>query len=218
MNVMTAAAQSPGLPFGRPLTRDDLARVPYNGKCELFDGTLVVTREGEPFTREDLEATPDDGHRYEIIDGVLVVTPAPDADHQGVSAQLYLLLHAACPPDLRVYYAPFDVELSARAIVQPDLLVTRRSDVQRRGITVAPLLTVEILSPSTRHLDLGFKRWQYEEAGCPSYWIIDPREPSIIALELRDGAYAQVGRATGEESLSLTLPFPVTVVPARLID
>lgn len=218
MSVMTAAAQARGLPFGRPLTRDDLPRVPYNGKCELFDGTLVVTREGYPFTRAELEATPDDGHRYEIIDGLLVVTPAPDSDHQGMLGKLYSLMTAACPPDLRVYFAPFDVELTARAITQPDLLVTRRSDVRRRGITVAPLLTVEILSPSTRHIDLGLKRSQYEEAGCPSYWVIDPRKPSIMALELRDGAYVEVGRASGEESLTLTLPFPVTVVPARLLD
>lgn len=217
MSAMTATAET-GLPYGRPLTRADLARVPYNGKCELFDGTLVVTREGEPFTRADLEATPDDGHRYEIIDGLLVVTPAPDSDHQGVLGELYSLLKAACPPDLKVYFAPFDVELTARAITQPDLLVTRRSDVRRRGITVAPLLSVEILSPSTRKLDLSFKRSQYEEAGCASYWLIDPREPSMVALELRDGAYVEVGRASGEESLRLTLPFPVTVVPARLLD
>jgi Uma2 family endonuclease len=134
------------------------------------------------------------------------------------ATDLYSLLRAACPSELKVYYAPFDVELTARAITQTDLLVTRRSDVRRRGITVAPLLAVEILSPSTSKLDLSLKRWQYEEAGCPSYWLVDPREPSIVALELLDGAFVEIGRASGEESLSLTSPFPVTVVPARLLD
>ena len=161
---------------------------------------------------------PDDGHRYELIDGSLVVTPAPVPDHQGASGELYLLLRAACPADLQVYYAPFDVELSPDTIVQPDLLITRRSDVTKRGITVPPLLAVEILSPSTRRFDLMLKRSRYEAAGCPSYWVVDPDEPSITAWELRDSAYTVAGQAAGEESVSLELPFPVTIVPARLLD
>ncbi len=173
---------------------------------------------GRPLGRAELEAMPDDGHRYELIDGSLVVTPSPVPEHQGSLLELAVLLRAACPPELKVYVAPFDVELAVDTIVQPDLLVTRRVDVNRRGIAVAPLLAVEILSPSTRRIDLMLKRSRYEAAGCLSYWVIDPHEPSILAWELRDGAYAEVGRASGGESLSLTQPFPVTVVPARLLD
>lgn len=173
---------------------------------------------GRPLGRAELESMPDDGHRYELIDGSLVVTPSPAPDHQGALGELYLRLRTVCPPNLKVYVAPFDVELAKDTIVQPDLLVTRRSDVTRRGIAVSPLLAVEILSPSTRHLDLMSKRSRYEAAGCLSYWVVDPREPSILVWELRNGAYVEVGRASGEESLSLTSPFPVTVVPARLLD
>lgn len=185
---MTTAAEAPGLPFAQPLTR------------------------------ADLEQAPDDGHRYELIDGSLIVTPGPMSSHQGASGELYSLLKAACPSDLKVYFAPFDVELTEDTVMQPDLLVTRRDDVLERGIAVAPLLAVEILSPSTRRFDLILKRSRYEAAGCTSYWVIDPHEPSIIAWQLRDGEYAEAGQASAEESLALALPFPVTVVPARLLD
>jgi Uma2 family endonuclease len=188
VNAMTAAAEAPGLPFG------------------------------EPLTRADLDAMPDDGHRYELIDGVLVVTPSPRPEHQGSLLELAVLLRAACPPELKVYVAPFDVELAPDTIVQPDLLVTRRADITRRGVAVPPVLAVEVLSPSTRRFDLMLKRSRYEAAGCPNYWVVDPEEPSIVAWELRDGAYVEVGRASGEQSVTLDLPFPVTVVPVRLLD
>jgi Uma2 family endonuclease len=173
---------------------------------------------GRPLTRADLEAMPDDGHRYELIDGSLIVTPSPSPDHQGSLLELAVLLRLACPPEFKVYVAPFDVELAIDTIVQPDLLVTRRSDVTPRGIAVAPMLAVEILSPSTRRLDLMLKRSRYEAAGCESYWVVDPDEPSITAWELRDDAYVVAGEASGTESVHLELPFPVTIVPARLLD
>lgn len=64
----------------------------------------------------------------------------------------------------------------------------------------------------------GLRRSRYESAGCPSYWVVDPDEPSITAWELREGAYSLAGEASGEESVSLELPFRVTIVPARLLD
>jgi hypothetical protein len=72
--------------------------------------------------------------------------------------------------------------------------------------------------PSTRRFDLMVKWSRYQEAGCPSYWVVDPDTPSLIAWELRDGAYAQVAKVTGDESVRLTSPFEVTVVPADLIS
>jgi Uma2 family endonuclease len=177
---------------------------------------------GLPFsralTRADLDDTPDDGHRYELIDGALLVTPAPAPRHQFGSAALHLLLAAACPAELRVLLAPLDVVLADDTVVQPDLLVARRTDFTERDLPVAPLLAVEILSPSTRRIDLMLKRSRYEAAGCRSYWVVDPDVPSIIAWELRDGVYELVGEVSGDDSLSLEQPYPVTVVPARLFD
>jgi Uma2 family endonuclease len=172
---------------------------------------------GGTFTRADLDAMPDDGHRYELIDGVLIVTPAPSNLHQTTSVGLTVLLHAACPPDLKLLHAPFDVVLGENTVLQPDLLVARRADFTERDLPKAPLLAVEILSPSTRRFDLMLKRSRLEAAGCESYWVVDPEEPSLVAWDLRDGTYVEVGKAVGEEEFRATRPFEVCVVPGELI-
>ena len=169
-------------------------------------------------TRDDLDAMPEDGHRYELIDGILVVTPSPSYRHQSAAGQLYLLLTTACSNDLKVLFAPFDVVLADDTVVEPDLLVARRDDFTERDLPGPPLLAVEVLSPSTRRFDLLLKRSRYEAAGCHSYWVVDPDVPTFTAWELRDGAYGLVGEVSGEQPLTLTAPFPVTVVPARLLD
>lgn len=173
---------------------------------------------GRPLTRADLELMPDDGHRYELIDGVLIVSPSPARRHQRGVGELYFLLRSQCPTDLEVLVAPFDVVLADDTVVEPDVLVFRRADGTERGLNGPPLLAVEVLSPSTRRIDLTLKRSRYEAAGCPSYWVLDPDVPSVTAWELRDGVYALAGQATGEESLALGLPYPVEVVPARLVE
>lgn len=170
-----------------------------------------------PFTREDLDGMPDDGHRYELIDGALLVTPAPGYDHQSISAELYILLRAACPADLRVLYAPLDVVLAVDTVVQPDLLVAPREAFTTRGLPVAPLLAVEILSPSTRRIDLMLKRSRYEAAGCDAYWVVDPAGPSITAWQLTDGTYRVAGQASVNEVLVVGRPFEVSVVPSQLL-
>jgi Uma2 family endonuclease len=181
-------------------------------------GSVTVLPRGRPLTREDLDAMPDDGHRYELIDGTLIVTPAPSPLHQTVSAALHLTLAAACPSELKVLYAPLDVVLAIDTVVQPDLLVARRVDFTRRDLPVAPLLALEILSPSTRLFDLDLKRARYEKAGCPSYWVVDPDVPSLRAWTLREGEYEEIASVAGAEPFEATLPFPVTIVPAALLD
>jgi Uma2 family endonuclease len=171
-----------------------------------------------PLTREDLDALPDDGHRYELIDGVLVVSPAPSVRHQRALARLHLALAPPCPPELELFFAPFDVALSDTTVMQPDLLVARRSDLTERDLPTAPLLAVEVLSPSTRRFDLLLKRSRYEAAGCAAYWVVDPDEPSLRAWELRDGAYVEVGHAVGPETFHAASPYSVDVTPAALTD
>lgn len=172
---------------------------------------------GRELTVDDLDALPDDGHRYELIDGTLIVTPAPRSDHQTAVVELVYLLRSLVPTDLQVFVAPFDVRLTAQTNLQPDVLVARRSDVTEANLPVPPLLAVEVLSPSTRHVDLGLKRSKYESLGTPSYWVVDPREPSITVWELDEGAYVEVGRAVGDQGLDLEQPFPVRVVPRELV-
>ncbi len=182
----------------------------------ILGAVTIPLPRSRPLTRADLDAMPDDGHRYELIDGVLVVTPAPSPGHQIVAGNLYSLLRAACPAELRVLFAPVDVAISDDTVMQPDLLIAARSDFTRRDLPKAPLLAVEILSPSTRRFDLMLKRSRYEAAGCASYWVVDPDAPSLLACELRDGAYLEVANVSGDEVFHATLPFAVEVRPADL--
>ena len=75
----------------------------------------------------------------------------------------------------------------------------RRADVGVKNIQLPLLLAVEVLSPSTRRKDIVLKRSKYEDAGIASYWVVDPEEPSIVAWELRDGRYVEIGRAVDDE-------------------
>ncbi|MGQ0843516.1 MAG: Uma2 family endonuclease [Sporichthyaceae bacterium] len=181
--------------------------------------TAFVAQHGRPFTVDDLETMPDDGRRYELIDGMLLVAPAPGWAHQEMSAAVYRQLFAIRPPDLRVLIAPFAVRASSDSEVQPDVLVTRYADLTAKNLPVAPLLAVETLSRSTRLYDRNLKQAYYARIGVRSYWVLDPTEPgSIAAYTLVGDRYREVGSAAGDEELALTEPFPVTVVPARLLD
>ncbi len=182
--------------------------------------TVTTLPRSRPLTWRDLEAVPDDGHRYELIDGALVVTPAPSYEHQRVALRLARLLDDLCPQDFVTLTAPFAVLLAEDTELQPDILVARRTDITHENLPAAPMLAVEVLSPSTRLIDLNLKKARYEAAGCPSYWVVDP-DPDhleLTAWELVDGAYVQVAQVSGTEALHATKPFTVTVVPADLLD
>lgn len=178
---------------------------------------MPLLPQSRPLTRADLDRMPEDGHRYELIDGVLVVSPAPRHLHQRAVGSLHVRLHAACPPDLEVLLAPFDVALADDTVLQPDLLVARRSDVTSRDLPTAPVLAVEVSSPSTRLFDLNVKKARFELAGTASYWVVDPDTPSVTVWELGDHAYAEVARAIGGEVLTVARPFELTLAPDDLI-
>jgi len=181
-----------------------------------MDAVTTLPR-GRALTVADLAAMPEDGHRYELIDGALIVTPAPNLRHQAASLELSVLLHAACPEDLRVLTAPFDVLLADDTGIQPDLLVAHRRDFTERNLPVAPLLAVEILSPSTRLIDLNLKKARFERGGIASYWVVDPEVPSLVAWELRDGVYLQVADVSGDHAWTAEAPFQVTIIPSALV-
>ena len=179
---------------------------------------MTVMPRDHAWTVDDLQALPDDGLRYELADGVLLVSAAPSNRHQIVQVELLRLLLAAVPADCRVLAAPTAYQPSRTRSLQPDLLVARRADVGEAAITAPLVLAVEVLSPSTRSVDLLLKRGLYEEAGVRAYWVVDPHEPSVTAWTLADGTYALAGTASGAQALHLDLPFPVTVVPDALLD
>jgi Uma2 family endonuclease len=172
-----------------------------------------------PLTRADLEGMPEDGHRYELLEGSLLVTPAPAPRHQVALLELASLLHAAIAgTKLLVLVAPIDVAFSDSTVLEPDVLLVRRADVGERGVEAAPLLVAEVLAPSTRSLDLGAKRLAYAAGGVPHYWVIDPYRPSLVAWRLgATGDYKEVAVVEGDEPFAAAEPVPVTVVPADLI-
>jgi Uma2 family endonuclease len=176
--------------------------------------------EGRPFTVHDLEGMPDNGRRYEIIDGMLLVTPAPGWSHQEMSATLYTVLRRAAPPDLRVLIAPFALRTALTSEVQPDVLVARYSDLTEACLPVAPLLVVETLSRSTQLNDRNTKKAHYERLGVPSYWLLNPVQPGGLEVHERDkqGHYQLVADVSGDEIYLAHQPFPVEVCPARLLD
>jgi Uma2 family endonuclease len=174
----------------------------------------------------DLEAMPDDGHRYELIDGVLIVTPAPGWHHQQGGGALFVQLWNACPPEFRVLSAPFGVRTSVRNELQPDILVARYTDLTPKNLPVAPVLAVEVLSGSTALNDLNNKKAAYERMGVTSYWVVDPEPPGgLTVFELGSaggdpstGRYTEVASVRGDEKFTAERPFPITIIPARLLD
>ncbi|MGH4023689.1 MAG: Uma2 family endonuclease [Pseudonocardiaceae bacterium] len=184
------------------------------------DPSFAGVAAGRPFTVDDLETMPDDGHRYELIDGVLIVTPAPGWNHQECSGELFVQLRNACPAGFRVLAAPFGVRTSIRNELQPDILVARYADLTPKNLPVAPVLAVEVLSASTALNDLNNKKAAYERMGAASYWVVDPDDPGALTVfELGpDGRYREVAAVCGEEKFTTERPFPITVIPARLLD
>ena len=179
---------------------------------------MVTTTRASPFTYDDLQGMPDDGHRYELLDGALLVTPAPQIPHQVCALALAVLLRQFRRPGDVVLVGPVDYVISRSTVLEPDVLVARRQDLGTANLAATPLLVVEVLSPSTRRIDRTAKRSAYEEAGVPAYWIVDPTVPSVTVLELVDGAFREMAVVAGESSYEALVPFPVTITPARLLD
>ena len=148
-------------------------------------------------TYDDYVNLPDDGKRYEIIDGELYVNPSPNMKHQLVLGNLFFSLTAFVRVHKvgLVFVAPFDVVMSLENIVQPDILFisTERmhvlTDANVRGV---PDIAIEVLSPGTRRKDQTKKRQAYERHGVQEYWIVDPEDDSIHILRLSGQKFERI--------------------------
>lgn len=154
---------------------------------------MVANRKAR-FLAEDIWDTPDDGNRYEVIDGELYVAPPSVREHQDASGELFgtIWSYLRDNPIGRIYHAPFGVILTGVNGVQPDLVYVsneRRAVLTHQGISGAPDLVVEILSPSTRTRDRGIKLRAYEAAGVIYYWIADPRARTLEERVLGEDGY-----------------------------
>jgi Uma2 family endonuclease len=159
------------------------------------------------WTYEDYAALPNDGRRYEIVNGVLVMTPAPTPEHQDIVGEIYVALRAYVKLTGlgRVFMGPIDVQLSPNNTFQPDLVVVLNTHLERvaeKKIIGAPDLMVEIASPSTAAYDRLTKYEKYAQAGITEYWIVKSTRRTVEVLVLENGEYRSLG-VFGEQA---TLP------------
>jgi Uma2 family endonuclease len=176
--------------------------------------TVPAFAHGDRLTRRDLESITDERHRYELVDGTLLVSPSPRPLHQRVVARVLAALTPVCPADCEVLPAPVDVVLDEH----PDVVVGRRVNFTERALVGIPVLAVEVVSPSSERIDRYLKPARLAAAGCPHYWVIDPRVPSLSCFCLRDGAYVLVAEGRAEEPIRIGEPYPMTIRPADLVS
>jgi Uma2 family endonuclease len=178
---------------------------------------LVQHIEPNNFTLADLDALPDDGSQYELVDGIYLVTPSPTLLHQVAAAELSYALRQKCPAGYRVIQAPMDYRPTSGRSLQPDVIVATRDDPGPDALRLPLLLAVEVLSPATRSKDLVLKRNLYEEAGVAAYWIFDPEAKILTVLELENSRYVERAVVKAEEAYDAEIPFPVRISPSELL-
>ncbi|MCW8139554.1 MAG: Uma2 family endonuclease [Planctomycetota bacterium] len=176
-----------------------------------------MTRAGVKHTVDDYRALPEGGPRYQLIEGELVpMTPAPSFRHQALVSELVSRLR----PFVRsrglgdVVASPIDVYLGEHDVFQPDVLFvsTARADrIAQDGVRGAPDLVVEVLSPSTRHLDLGHKKRAWARHGVIEYWVVDPEDETLTVYELQGGRPEGRTRSQGVIESSLLPGFSLDV-------
>lgn len=157
----------------------------------------------------------DRGIPHEVLDGAVVVNPPTTFFHEDIGQAISAQLWHAAPPELAVLGETFGFWYDPPSYVMPDITVARRADCVREGTYVAPVLVVELMSPSTSRRDLLGKKSIYAEAGVPQYWVVDPDEPRLTVLTLTDGAYVETATIAGREELRVTEPYEVTICLQR---
>jgi Uma2 family endonuclease len=172
---------------------------------------------GRPFTVDDLDFMPDDGNVYELIDGVLIVSPQPGRRHQRALLRLGELLDDTCPEELAVLWPPYVVRPAADTELRPDLQVAWDEDIDGEVVLDAPELVVEIVDASTTINDLNNKKAAYARMGVPHYWVLDPARPSLLVHDLDGGHYRRVACVHAEEPFETEEPFPVRIVLTELL-
>ncbi|MBI5214849.1 MAG: Uma2 family endonuclease [Ignavibacteriae bacterium] len=161
-------------------------------------------------TYDDYLTLPNDGRRYEVIDGELTMAPAPFTDHQDVLRNLEFILVSFLRKTRWgiLYAAPTDVVFSMTDIVQPDLLVVareRKEIITKKNIIAAPDLVIEILSPSSTLTDRTTKKALYEKYGVKEYWIVDPDEQAIEVFNLENKIFIMMNVFKSDEQLTSKL-------------
>ncbi len=162
------------------------------------------------FSYEDLQHIPPDRNRYEIVDGDLLVTPAPNTLHQTIVLNLSseLLQHVRKHRLGRIFIAPYDVVFTSSTVLEPDLLFVSRprlNIIGKKNLSGPPDLVVEVLSESTAQVDREIKSKQYALYGVPEFWLIDPEGKTVEILRLKEGGYELASRLVFGDTLTSPL-------------
>jgi Uma2 family endonuclease len=180
---------------------------------------MALKKSDAPWTYEDLLALPDDGKRYEIIEGTLYEMTAPNTAHAAAVMNLIAaLLPIVAALGGRLFTAPVDLFIRGANPVQPDLMAIlpgSRATIVRRGVEGPPDLLIEVISPSNRDHDELTKRALYGRAGVREYWLVDPDARTLEVLTLDRDALHSYGTFIGEaivDSPLLEAAFPVASV------
>lgn len=153
-------------------------------------------------TYDDLRAIPEDGNRYELIFGEVVMSPSPKKKHQRALSRLNERMSSFVQERKlgEVFFAPFDVKFSPYSVVEPDLLYVSREKRKSLGddfVDGAPDIVVEVLSPSNRMQDLVKKAALYAMNRVSEYWVLDPDSESITVHQWKDGQYVALKSRKG---------------------
>ena len=146
-----------------------------------------------PLTVQDYRLLPEAGPRYQLIEGDLLMAPAPSRFHQDVSANLQFVIQSYLEkhPTGKLYNAPFDVYFDSFNVHQPDLVFIAKNNygiLTEAGAEGAPDLIIEILSPTTSFLDKKTKRQVYARSGVEELWLVDPDLKLVHVYHLQQNA------------------------------
>lgn len=178
---------------------------------------MTLVRPDIRFSYAEYLALPETGPRYQLLDGELIMSPAPSFRHQLVVARILaaLLTFVEARRLGRVVGSPIDVILTDQDVLQPDIAyvsAARTPLIAREGIRGGPDLTVEALSPATAKLDRGPKRLLYARHGVTEYWIVDPDADRIDLYRLQENADAP------ERSLGAADTLTTPLLPGFSLD
>jgi Uma2 family endonuclease len=157
---------------------------------------------------EAFEMMPE-GTYCQLINDVLIMSPAPTPDHQSVSGIIYDEIKALVKSNKsgKVFYSPIDVYLNSINAFQPDIVFISKEKEEiidwKKGIMGAPDLVIEILSRGNKKYDLNIKKVVYEQSGVEEYWVVDPETKWCEGFVLENGSFKSLGEANGELTIHM---------------
>jgi Uma2 family endonuclease len=173
------------------------------------------------WTYAEYARLPDDGNRYEVIDGEVCMTPAPGPNHQRIAAELFVTLRAYVKQH-RLGEMLWDVDLLfvSGQYLRPDMVFVPTASldgITDRGVESPPGLIVEVLSPHSRRIDLELKPPRYRDFGVPEYWVLDPARKSVEVFRYRPAQKAEVRTDALQWQPDAAIP-PLTIQVRSLFD